>query len=248
MEAERIGLKKILPNRFGSRVMPWLWLAAGYIFDIWYQIFPGKWILDSDLAAEMVLANKLNEKHSILSVDWFYSTELRVFHSQWFYRLGLIFFPNNWHRARIIAAALLLALFVLLLICFFRAIGLENYGTWCAAFMIWPFGNWYLIYGIFGTYYIIYMLFSLSVCVILMKLSTESLRGRIRLKGLLLYTVGSLVSFASGLNGIRQLMVFFIPLSAALVLLDEFRRDCGCSGAGGRCRSFDKYHKIMYAL
>lgn len=42
--------------------------------------------------------------------------------------------------------------------------------------------------------------------------------GRIRLRRLLLYTVGSLVSFASGLNGIKQLMVFFAPLSAALVL------------------------------
>lgn len=175
MKAEKIGLKKILPNRLGSWLIPWLWLAAGYIFDIWYHIFPGKWILDSDLAAEMVLANKLNEEHSILTADWFYSTELRVFQSQWFYRLGLLFFPGNWHRARIVAVALLLALFVFLLICFSRAIGLEKYGVWCAAFMIWPFGRWYLVYGIFGTYYIIYMLFSLSVCAILMKLSTENL-------------------------------------------------------------------------
>lgn len=226
VKAKEVGAKKTGLNRLGSWIIPWLWLAAGYIYDIWYHSFPGKWILDSDLAAEMVLANKLNEERSILSTDWFYSTELRVFQSQWFYRLGLFFFPDNWHRARIVAVALLLALFVFLLICFSKAAGLEKHGVWCAAFMIWPFGSWYLVYGIFGTYYIIYMLFSLAVFAIIMKLSTEKPaaygRGRIRIRSLLLYTVGSLVSFASGLNGIKQLMVFFAPLSVALVLFIYF--------------------------
>lgn len=224
MKTKRIELKKIFLNRFGSQLIPWLWLAGGYIYDLWYHIFPGKWILDSDLAAEMVLADKLNKEHSILSTDWFYSTELRVFHSQWFYRLGLLFFPDNWHRARVVAVALMFVLFAALLIWFSKMIGLEKYGIWCAAFMMWPFGSWYLVYGIFGTYYIIYMLFSLSVIGILMKLVSGSLggcmgngRGR-----LLLYVAGVFISFASGLNGIRQLLVFFVPLLAGLVLFVYF--------------------------
>lgn len=169
--------KKILQNRLGSCWLPWLWLVAGYLYDIWYHIFPGKWILDSDLASEMVLANKLNMEHSILSADWFYSTELRVFHSQWFYRLGLLFFPDNWHRARILAVALMLTLLAFLIIYFCKMVGLEKYSVWCAAFMMWPFGNWYLVYGIYGTYYLIYIFFSLSVLAILMKLSVEGLIG-----------------------------------------------------------------------
>lgn len=214
----------------GSCLIPYLWLAAGYLYDIWYQIVPGKWILDADLACEMVLANKLNAERSILSTDWFYSTELRVFHSQWFYRLGLLFFSDNWHRARILAAVLMLALFAVLLLWFSKMAGLKKYGPWCAAFMMWPFGNWYLVYGIFGTYYLIYIFFSLSIFSIVMKLSEEYLTDRgdagkhfasVR-GGLLLCAVGCLISFASGLNGIKQLMVFFAPFLTALTLLLYF--------------------------
>lgn len=226
-------MNKKVNKRDISHFIPWLWLTGGYLFDIWYHIFPGKWLVDSDLAAEMVLANKLNEEHSILSTDWFYSTELRVFHSQWFYRLGLLVFPDNWHCARILSAVLMLALFALVLVWFSQKAGLENYGIWCAAFMMWPFCDWYLVYGIFGTYYLIYILFSLSIFSILMKLAANDLSDRENLKQdmrkykakirhLMLYITGALLSFASGLNGIKQLMVFFVPLLAALILLVYF--------------------------
>lgn len=39
-------LKKI------GALLPWLWLATGYALDIWFQLVPGKWIVDSDLASE----------------------------------------------------------------------------------------------------------------------------------------------------------------------------------------------------
>ena len=75
-------LKKI------GALLPWLWLAAGYVLDMWFQLVPGKWIVDSDLASEMMLTKILNQEGSILSHSWFYSTELRVVNMQWFYRLG----------------------------------------------------------------------------------------------------------------------------------------------------------------
>lgn len=225
METKRLGQEKMTLNCLIGWLLPLLWLAAGYIYDIWYHIVPGKWILDADLASEMVLANKLNQEHSILSTDWFYSTELRVFHSQWFYRLGLLLFPDNWHRARIVSVALMLILFAAIFIWFSSKVGLGKYGIWCAAFMMWPFGSWYLVYGIFGTYYIIYMFFSLAVLAILLKLSSGSSgsrAGKDWIRQLLLCVAGALLSFASGLNGIKQLMVFFVPLLAALVLFVYF--------------------------
>ena len=75
-------LKKI------GALLPWLWLAAGYVLDMWFQLVPGKWIVDSDLASEMMLTKILNQEGSILSHSWYYSTELRVVNMQWFYRLG----------------------------------------------------------------------------------------------------------------------------------------------------------------
>lgn len=43
------------------QALPWLWMAAAYLFDLWYQLVPGKWIVDSDLASEMILSDLLNK-------------------------------------------------------------------------------------------------------------------------------------------------------------------------------------------
>ena len=63
-------------------LFPWFWLGFAYLWQLRFQILYGKAILDSDLAAEMVLANLLNKEHSVISKEWYYSTELRVFESQ----------------------------------------------------------------------------------------------------------------------------------------------------------------------
>ena len=38
-------------------LLPWLWLAAGYGLDLWFQLVPGRWMVDSDMASEMMLSN-----------------------------------------------------------------------------------------------------------------------------------------------------------------------------------------------
>ena len=44
------------------QALPWLWMAAAYLFDLWYQLVPGKWIVDSDLASEMILSDLLQQR------------------------------------------------------------------------------------------------------------------------------------------------------------------------------------------
>ena len=68
-------------------------------------------MVDSDLSAEVMLADLLQKEGAVISKSWIYSTEISVFQMQWFYRLGLIFFPDNWHLARSIGLALALALY-----------------------------------------------------------------------------------------------------------------------------------------
>ena len=82
------------------QLLPWLWLAAGYILDMWYQLVPGHKMVDSDLASDMILANILNRDHSLLLThNWCYSTEIKVVGLPMFYRIGLLLFPDNWTAA-----------------------------------------------------------------------------------------------------------------------------------------------------
>lgn len=44
------------------RILPWLWLLAGYVVLVWYQLVPGRWLVDGDISSQMVLAKLLNEE------------------------------------------------------------------------------------------------------------------------------------------------------------------------------------------
>lgn len=86
----------------------WLCLCAALLISICFIALKGRKYLDSDMASEMILANLLNQEGGVLSKNWFYSTELRVFCLQPFYRIGLLIQPHDWYMARVIGQMLCL--------------------------------------------------------------------------------------------------------------------------------------------
>lgn len=202
-------------TKYVKNLLPWLWIAAGYLLDIWYQLIPGKWIIDSDLASEMILANTLNHEGSILSHSWYYSTELRVINMQWFYRLGLMVFPSDWHLARTFGMAIALIVFIAAVLLLTHGIGLGTCGPWVAGALIWPFGRLYLVYTIYGGYYLIHAL--LPLLSLAFVLNIAQVQGK---KKIAIYIAfACLFSLAAGLNGVKVLMVFQAPLLLALCIL-----------------------------
>lgn len=197
------------------QAVPWLWMAAGYLFMLWYHIVPGHWIVDSDLAGEMVLADLLNKEGGILTTNWFYTTEIRVLNLQWLYRLGLLLFPHSWHAARVFSMALALLLLAAAALFFTQAAGMGRAGVWCTAALMWPFGSWYLFLCLYGGQYLVYIIVSLLTLGIVLHLRQRLSRTR----ALLLLAAGAALGLITGLNGVRQLMVLYGPLSAALLVL-----------------------------
>lgn len=204
------------------QALPWLWMAAGYLLDLWYQLVPGRWIVDSDLASEMVLADLLNQEGSIISPNWYYSTELKVVNLQWFYRLGLVLFPNDWHLARALGMAIALALYAAVLLFFARSAGLGRAGLWMTGTLLWPFGQRYLLYALYGGYYLVYTFFYLLVLALVLR--SRQARGKTLAA---LWGGACLVSALAGMNGVKQLMVFHAPfILAAAVVLGLALHDC----------------------
>ena len=189
------------------RWLPWLWIAGGYLFDLWYQIVPGKWIVDSDLASEMILSDLLNREGSIISQNWFYSTELKVVNLQWFYRLGLVFFPNDWHLARAFGMAITLALYAAAMLFFVKCAGLGRPGLWMVGVLLWPFGQHYLVYALYGGYYLVYTFFYMLVLALILR-SLYADKKHCALQWLL----ACVITAVAGMNGVKQLMVFHAPL------------------------------------
>ena len=205
------------------QALPWLWMAAAYLFDLWYQLVPGKWIVDSDLASEMILSDLLNKEGTIISHNWFYSTELKVVNLQWFYRLGLLIFPNDWHLARTFGMAITLALFAAAMLFFVKCTGLGRAGLWMVGTLLWPFGQHYLVYAIYGGYYLVYTFFYMLVlALVLRSLNADQKHCALQ------WVLACVITAVAGMNGVKQLMVFHAPLClAAAILLVLTLHSCG---------------------
>lgn len=205
------------------QALPWLWMAAAYLFDLWYQLVPGKWIVDSDLASEMILSDLLNKEGTIISHNWFYSTELKVVNLQWFYRLGLLIFPNDWHLARTFGMAITLALFAAAMLFFVKCAGLGRAGLWMVGTLLWPFGQHYLVYAIYGGYYLVYTFFYMLVLALVLR-SLNADKKHCALQ----WVLACVITAVAGMNGVKQLMVFHAPLClAAAILLMLALHSCG---------------------
>ncbi|WP_294780472.1 hypothetical protein [uncultured Gemmiger sp.] len=205
------------------QALPWLWMAAAYLFDLWYQLVPGKWIVDSDLASEMILSDLLNKEGTIISHNWFYSTELKVVNLQWFYRLGLLIFPHDWHLARTFGMAITLALFAAAMLFFVKCAGLGRAGLWMVGTLLWPFGQHYLVYAIYGGYYLVYTFFYMLVLALVLR-SLNADKKHCALQ----WVLACVITAVAGMNGVKQLMVFHAPLClAAAILLVLALHSCG---------------------
>ncbi len=110
-------------------------------------------MLDSDMSSEMILADLLSEEKTILSKEWYYSTELRVLNTQ------LIFTPlfwlfNDWHTIRMVGSIIC---WLLLLVSYYylcRQLGLKKYFAISGIVLILPFSYNYFSFTITGLYYI----------------------------------------------------------------------------------------------
>lgn len=195
--------------------LPWVWLFAGYAILVWYQLVPGRWLVDSDMSVELILSKMLNEEGGILSHNWYYTSELRVFQFHWIFRVTMLLFPNNWHIARTVGMAVLLAIFTLSCLYMCKSLGFQRTGVWITGTLIWPFGRMYFYIVGYSGFYAVFIIF---VCLIVGLISSLAQKDYVPWKKIVLAAALAFLSFASGTNGVRQTMMSFVPLLGGGIL------------------------------
>lgn len=217
-------LQKITPPRkkfdFWS-ALPWVWLVLAYCITLGVLIVRGEGYIDSDMGGEMILADLLNqERDLLLSKNWGYSTEIRVFYLQLIYRITLLIFPHNWFAARMLGQAVWLLLLVLCMLYAGHTLGLRGCGVWAAAALICPFGSDHLLFSLLGGFYIPHMmLMLLSFALAIQFVHSSEKKAVFCLVPLLLL---ALVSFINGLGSLKGLMVIYLPMLMAAALALAF--------------------------
>ena len=184
-------------------------------------IVRGEGYIDSDMGGEMILADLLNqERDLLLSKNWGYSTEIRVFYLQLIYRITLLIFPHNWFAARMLGQAVWLLLLILCMLYAGHMLGLRGCGVWAAAALICPFGSDHLLFSLLGGFYIPHMmLMLLSFALAIQFVHSSEKKASFCLVPLLLL---ALVSFINGLGSLKGLMVIYLPMLMAAALALAF--------------------------
>lgn len=208
---------KIISNYFKEKrfidILPWVWLFVSYFATFIFIYVKCRYYVESDMASEMILANLLNEENSIISTNWFYSSEIRIFYLQIIYRLTLLIFPNHWYVARVVGQAIWMALLLLsyFFVCGKRGLDLNNKGVWGGACLACPFGIWYFWYGAFGGFYIPHMMLVLISLGLVIRIYKSDEKKNTIIYGILM----AIVSFVNGLGSVKGIMAIYAPLCLA---------------------------------
>lgn len=210
-------IKQFFKNKSFIEILPWIWLVVSYCLTFIYIYFKGRNYIDSDMAGEMILSDLLNKEGGILSRSWYYSTELRIFYLQIFYRLTLLLFPNHWWAARVAGQALWIATLLLsyFFLCGRNGLNLKNHGVLGAACLACPFSIWYFWYGAYGGFYVPHMILLLISLGLIVRTVKADNNKKIIIYGFLL----ALVCFINGLGSVKGLMALYVPMCLASLLL-----------------------------
>ena len=215
------------------RILSWLALAVCFavlcVF-LWRNVTD---LLDSDMASDMIYADLLRQEGSLLSSNWYYSSEIRILSNHLFFT-PLFYLTRDWHLVRFLGTALSYVLLLLSLWTVTRQVGLRRWFPLIGAALLLPLSIAYTHYSLVGTFYmphhiLAFFLFALTL--------SQSAPCAPRARALRLAVLSAL-SVAAGLCGYRFLYLFFLPMAMAGLALNLF--------VLARLYSFDSYGSIAF--
>jgi len=178
--------------------------------------------LNADEASEMVLSWRLAQDGGILSRDWFYSTELRVLNTQIVWsQLFKIF--SDWHVVRVVGSIIHYLILLSSLFFFCKKTDLTRCFPLMGTLFLLPFSTIYFEIVLRGIYYIPHI--SISFLLIALMFSFRDSTGIPRFIWL---SLASVLSFLAGLGGLRQLMIYYLPMLLTMAIFGYLN-----GGAGG---------------
>lgn len=166
-------------------------------------------IIDSDLSSEMVFAKLIADENSIISSNWFYSTEFRLFN------MNLVLMPlfkifNNWKLIRVFGTAIMNILMVVSFI--FMAKKLKfRYIPWLSIFLCGAISTEYYRFVTSSMCYTVYIIVAFLTVGLIVSIVQDKNK-------LLSFVLLGILSFVASLNGIRELVVLSLPLFGTSVL------------------------------
>lgn len=174
-------------------------------------------VLDSDIASQLVLANFLAEEKSLLSTNWYYATEIRVFSLQLIY-MPLFCIISDWHIVRILGCIILYIILLFSIYYFCKQINISHYFGVLGTIFLLPFSRQYYEFVLKNVNYIPCLIISFfTIGMYFEFVKTNSKKRKIFLSILI-----CAISYLAGLNGMRQMIITYLPMLVGCTMIFLF--------------------------
>jgi len=208
--------QRITPPHCYVNLIPSALFTVSVIISILTTYYVCSHYIDSDASSELVLAQHWIETRNPLSPDWLYGSELRLFHIQLIY-VPLMFLLDDWLMVRYIGALIMQGLYIASFACLVRAAGKSrSFFFYGAALLLLPVSVAYGRIVLYHNHYLPNITISFFLVALTLPFAGEidwrSKKTWLRLLFL------AMLSFAGGLNSIRQLSITHAPLLLTAVV------------------------------
>lgn len=177
--------------------------------------------VNSDLAAEFILAGECNLEKSLLPTGYYYATELRTLNTEIF-SAPIFWFTANWTVNKTLTTFFCCAL--LFVVTWFLLKFIDIKETWVklfVSFMIFSPFSWQAMYiGTWGNYYLPHITICFAYLILFIKLCYNTPKHK-----KLLFLIFQITAFICGLSTIRYVLNFVIPVTSAAILLETNKKE-----------------------
>ena len=196
-------------NHYLFQILTFLLLIICLSGTIYYFKTKKNNTITADESSELLLGNIVASENSLISKNWYYSTELSVFNTNIIYSF-FFHLSNNWHRVRVFSTVSMYFILLLAYYCMSRAYHFRKFFFLTAAVLFIPFSSDYYHYILKGAYYypvITILIVTLAIAELYLKFSGW--------KSYAMLGISFILSILAGLGGARQLFYTYMPLLAA---------------------------------
>lgn len=197
----------------GKRIEPlsvigWIMTVLLLALLAWFVYEKAQNVLNSDMSAEMALSKLLSQEGSILSQNWYYSTEVRILNTQ------LVLAPlfavfEDWRVVRTVGCVILHVLLILAYIFMMRATKTPNKWIYFTMpLVLAPLSIVFLEIITVGLFYIPHIILIFVYIGLLLRIDVKWKNVR----QIVLIVLFAVLSFLSGLSGVRYILIMQIPL------------------------------------
>lgn len=197
-----------------ARIVSWLLFICCFAGSCLFLVQNVEHFINSDMASDMILAELLAEEGTLLSKNWYYSTELFVIHAY------LLFMPlmhvfEDWYLIRVVASILWYVVMLASAYYVCRQAKMSYAFPLVGILCMVPLNQPYFDNVLIGIHYIAYLSSSLTLFGMSLQF-IHACRNRTRY---LLAVLGGILAFAVGIGGMRLMLTFGLPSVFAAVFL-----------------------------